>query len=387
MTRLFLDHNATTPLKPQVRDAMIAAMEAGNPSSVHEEGRKAKALVEEARASLAKALDASANGIIFTSGGTEGINMALWGMVRREKDPVRRIFVSAIEHDATRGAAAAIGEAGLAEIEEIPVTGEGEVDAGWLQNRLARHDAATEGPFLVSIMLANNENGVVQKISAVAPGIFERGGYLFVDAVQVAGKIPVSFNHLQADLMAVSAHKIGGPKGAGALLTKPGIPLAPLLYGGGQEQRRRVGTENVTGIAGLGAAASAIDLEVMAQLAPLRDRIIDGLKASDIEGLRIWGEGAEARLPNTVCFAAPGFRSETQVMALDLEGVAVSAGAACSSGKVNASQVTTAMGASEEEALSTIRVSLGWNTPADAPEIFLEKWRTAYGRAMRGRAA
>jgi cysteine desulfurase len=387
MSRLFLDHNATTPLKPQARDAMIAAMDAGNPSSVHTEGRQAKALIEEARKNVATAIDAPANGVIFTSGGTEAINMALWGMVRRDKEPVRRLFVSAVEHDAVINCSQAVADTGLVERELIPVLPTGEFDADWLRARLAEYDAEKDGRFMVCIMLANNENGAVQDIQAVTPLIFQKGGYLFVDATQAFGKLAFSFNDLQADLMCISGHKVGGPKGIGALITKPGIPLAQHTQGGGQELRRRVGTENVIGIAGLGAAAKAIDIQKMDALTVVRDEIIRGLEKMDIDGLRIWGRDAAKRLPNTICFSAPGFLSETQVMVMDLSGIAVSAGSACSSGKVKASHVVQALGASEEEATCTLRVSLGWDTPAEAATRFLKEWGEAYERAVKRRAA
>lgn len=385
MTRLFLDHNASTPLKPVVREAMIAAMDMGNPSSVHGEGRQAKALLETAREAVAAALDAPAKGIVFTSGGTEAINFALGGMARRTQDPVTRIFVSALEHEACLRSAAALGK--LVNIETIPALPSGEINGDWLTERLTDYDVQVDGLFLVCIMLANNENGVIQNLAMLSPLIFQKGGYLFVDAVQAVGKVAVSFNNLQADLMSISAHKIGGPKGVGALLTKPGLVLEPLFYGGGQELRRRAGTENVIGIAGLGAAMAALDLAQMARLADLRQQVTEGLRAMNIEGLRIWGEEADQRLPNTVCFSAPGFAAETQVMALDLAGIAVSAGSACSSGKVKASHVVSALGANSGEAASTLRVSFGWDTPVDAAQVFLAKWAEAYQRAAKRNAA
>lgn len=381
MTRLFLDHNATSPLRPEARDAMIAALDIGNPSSVHDEGRKAKALLERARADIAAACDAPGEGVIFTSGGTEAINAALKGMARRENDAVTRLFVSEIEHDAVIGAARAVEHGGVT-IEWIPTLPDGRADAAWMNNRLATYDMATDGIFMVCLMLANNETGVLQDLAAIRQSIFARGGYLFVDATQALGKLPVRFNDLQADLMAVSAHKIGGPKGAGALLTKPAIPLEPLIHGGGQELRRRAGTESLITIAGFGAACRAIDLTWNDRAAAIRDWVEAGLKAMDIPGLVIWGDTAH-RLPNTLSFSAPGFRAETQIMALDLAGIAVSAGSACSSGKVTASHVLTAMGASEVEAQSAIRVSLGPDTPDSAADDFLKEWRSAYARATK----
>jgi len=381
MSRLFLDHNATTPIKPAVKEAMIAAMDAGNPSSVHEEGRKAKTLVEAARADIAAACDAPKEGIIFTSGGTESINMALYGMARREKEPVTRLIVSGVEHNATLRCARALESEGLA-LEIIPTLADGRADTDWLKSRLSDYNPEKEGVFMACLMLANNETGVIQDISGVTSAIFAKGGYLFVDAVQAFGKMTISFNSLQADLMSVSAHKINGPKGAGALLTKPAVPLAPIVRGGGQEMSRRAGTEGIITIAGFAAAAREIDIDGTKRLETIRDRIEAGLKQMDIPGLRIFGEDAP-RVPNTTCFAAPGFRAETQIMALDLAGIAISAGSACSSGKVTASHVTTAMGASDQEAECSIRVSLGYETPDDAAEIFLKEWSAAYARATK----
>ncbi len=386
MNRIFFDHNATTPLKPIVKEAMTNAMDHGNPSSVHAEGRAAKAALEEARQALAGLVDAPANGIIFTSGGTEAINMSLWGMVQRKKNPIKTLFVTAFEHDATLNCASALEAAGLVTLKLIPVTPQGGYDAAWLLDELGSYDAEKEGAFLVCLMLANNETGVVQDLAPVRREIFAKGGFLFVDAAQAVGKVAVSFNDLQADLMSIAAHKFAGPKGIGALVTKPGIPLEPFMQGGGQELRRRPGTENMIAIVGLGAAAKATDLAAMADLALLRDKLETGLNEMSIDGLKIWGAECD-RLPNTSCFSAPGFSSETQVMAMDLAGFAISAGSACSSGKVKISHVLAAMGASEQEATSTIRVSLGWDTKAEDIDLFLEKWHAAYTRATQGKAA
>ncbi|WP_306253225.1 cysteine desulfurase family protein [Parvularcula sp. IMCC14364] len=386
MARIFLDHNATTPLKPAVREAMIAAMDAGNPSSVHTEGRKAKGLLEQSRQELAQLVDAPTNGLVFTGGGTEAINMALWGMVRRAENPVRHLYISATEHDAVINCAEAIEKSGLATKKLMSPLLSGAYDADQLLAELQNREAQKDGAFMVCLMLANNETGVIQDLAPVRREIFARGGFLFVDAAQAVGKIDVSFNDLQADLMSIAGHKFGGPKGVGALATKPGIPLEPLMQGGGQELRRRAGTENMIAIAGLGAAARAADMQQMADLKLLRDKLETGLNAIGVEGLKIWGAATE-RLPNTTCFSAPGFSSETQVMAMDLAGIAVSSGSACSSGKVKASHVLTAMGASEEDAASALRVSLGWDTTEEMIDLFIEKWGEAYARARRGKAA
>lgn len=382
LPRLFLDYNATSPLLPVAKEAMIAAMDSGNPSSVHSEGRKAKGVLEVARKQISAATKCDPTGVIFTSGGTEAINAALWGMARREKDPVRQIFITDIEHSAVRDTAEAIAATGLVELHILPVTKQGVVDIEAAKAAFAK----AEKPFLACVMLANNETGVIQPIADLRQDIFSNGGFLFVDGVQAFGKIEIDFSDLQADLMSVSAHKIGGPKGVGALLTKPGILLAPLMTGGGQELRRRGGTENIIGIAGFGAAAGAVDVAAFAKTKELRDALQTKLQAMDIEGLKIWGDASD-RLPNTLCFSAPGFKSDMQVMAMDLEGIAVSAGSACSSGKVAGSKVITAMDASEEEASSTLRVSLGASTTQTDIQRFMDAWAKAYERTMKRRAA
>jgi cysteine desulfurase len=383
MTRLYLDHNATSPMKPDVKQAMIDALDLGNPSSVHKSGRIAKAAMEQARADLCQALDAPENACTFTGGGTEAINMALWGMVKRDKDPVRHLLVSAIEHDAMIKTARAIEQAGLAKLEFIPVDGEGLVDPAWLVTRAK--ELQSEGvTFLASIMLANNETGVVQDIKSLAPMVFTHGGFLLVDAAQAIGKIPLSFNSLQADLMIVVAHKFAGPKGVGALMIKPGLVLAPLMQGGGQEMGLRPGTQNVAAIVAMGAAAKAINLGQAGALQALRDEIEDGL--GSVSDIKVWSEDAP-RLGNTLCFSSPGFAADVQVMALDLEGIEISSGSACSSGKVKKSHVLQAMGADSEQAGSAIRISLGWDTPDTAPQEFLRAWKKAHARASKTRAA
>ncbi len=383
MTRLYLDHNATSPMKPAVKQAMIDALDLGNPSSVHKSGRMAKAAMEQARSDLCEVLDAPENACTFTGGGTEAINMALWGMARRDKDPVRHLLVSAIEHDAMINTARAIEQAGLATLEFIPVDGEGLIDQAWFVIR-AKELQSKGITFLASIMLANNETGVVQDIEALAPMIFSHGGFLLVDAAQAIGKMPLSFNRLQADLMIVVAHKFAGPKGVGALMVKPGLVLAPLMQGGGQEMGLRPGTQNIAAIVAMGAAAKAIDLGQAHALQALRDDIEDGL--GSVPDIKIWSKRVP-RLGNTVCFSSPGFAADVQVMALDLEGIEISSGSACSSGKVKKSHVLQAMGADSEQAASAIRVSLGWDTPDTAPQEFLRVWKKVHVRARKTHAA
>ncbi|MEO1656774.1 MAG: cysteine desulfurase family protein [Pseudomonadota bacterium] len=378
--RLYLDHNATSPIRPEVRDVMFDVLAAPcNASSVHAEGRAAKAVVENARKSIAGRINAPVESVVFTAGGTEADTLALTGLVRGGPK-VRRLFVSAIEHSAVATTAQALA-ADVDAVETVPVTSDGVVDLAALEQRLATYDHQRDGPFLLSVMLANNETGVIQPIAEIAPLVWKAGGYLFVDAVQGFGKVDIDFSALGADALALSAHKAGGPPGVGALVVKPGLAFEPLLRGGGQELSRRAGTENVSAIAGFGKLADIAEPSDYASLAEIRDEIELGLPRD----VRVWGVGT-ARLPNTVCFSAPGFQSETQVMVMDLVGLAVSSGSACSSGKVKPSPVLTAMGASDAETKSSLRVSLGWNTPPAAASRFLNAWTTEHTR-IRQRAA
>ncbi|MBB5695615.1 cysteine desulfurase family protein [Muricoccus pecuniae] len=354
---LYLDANATEPLRPEAREAAIAAMDlAGNPSSVHAEGRAARRVLEEARARVAARFGAAPRDVVFTSGGTEASALAIASLRRG-----RRVLAGATEHPAVLRAAE--------EAETLPVLGDGTLD-------LAALEAALAGgpPALVLAMVANNETGVIHPVTAIADLCRRHGALLHLDAVQAAGRVPLDLGASGADSMAISGHKLGGPKGAGALLLRPGLDLAPLLAGGGQERGRRGGTEALPAIAGLGVAAAAADPAAAAALAGLRDAIEAGL------GLPVAGAGAP-RLPNTSCVALPGTGAETQVIALDLLGVRVSAGAACSSGKVSRSPVLAAMGLGAM-AGEAIRVSLPWNAPPDAAARFL-----AAHAAMRERLA
>ncbi|MEO1310655.1 MAG: cysteine desulfurase family protein [Pseudomonadota bacterium] len=381
MSRVYLDHNATAPLRPEARAAMVAALDAGgNASSVHAEGRKARALVEEARSMIAEQAGATVNGVVFTSGGTEADNLAIRSAVA---SGATRIFLSAIEHDAVRAPAASLAERGDVVVETIPVLETGVVDLDWLERRLEGYNVDAEGAFLLCIMLANNETGVVQPAARASDIARAAGGRTLVDACQAFGKIPVDFIETGAEYMSLSAHKLGGPLGAGALLVKPELSVEPLLRGGGQELRRRAGTENAPAIAGFAAATKAAAEDGGAEAARgVRDAIEAGL--SDLPGVRVWGADAN-RLPGTLALTAEGFSSETQVMTCDLGGVAVSAGAACSSGKVARSAVLQAMGASEEEAECGLRVSAGWSSEAEDADAFLQVWRAGYARVTTRR--
>ncbi len=377
--RVYLDWNATTPLRPEARQAMAVAWEvAGNPSSVHAEGRQARRLVEDARAAVAAAISARRQNVVFSSGGTEANALALTpGLRRAGGEAVRRLLVSAIEHASVlsggRFAAEAVGA--------IKVTPSGLVDLDHLRQRLS------EGaPALVSVMLANNETGAIQPVAEIADIVHAAGGLLHVDAIQALGKIPFDINSTKADLITLSAHKIGGPQGVGALVMAEEVQgLEPLLRGGGQELGRRAGTENVAGIAAFGAAVRAAmavlpgDAE---RLQGLRGRLEGGLK--ETPGMVLFAEDVP-RLPNTTLFTVPGLKAETAVIGFDLGGIAVSSGSACSSGKVQPSHVLAAMGFSRELAEGAVRLSLGWSTSKTDIDLALEAWRKLADALLRGR--
>jgi cysteine desulfurase len=370
--RAYFDWNATAPLRDAARQALVDALAVpGNPSSVHAEGRAARRLVEQAREQVARLAGARRAKVIFTSSGTEANALALTPLIETasEKRPRDRLFMSAIEHSSVRAGGRFPREA----VEDLPVDAEGRLDLTGLTRALTRASRP-----LVSVMLANNETGVIQPIAQAAALVHAAGGLLHVDAVQAAGRIACHIDALGADLLTLSAHKIGGPKGIGALIrARDDVHFAdPLIRGGGQERGMRAGTENVGGIAAFGAAAAAAVAqgasEAAAMLA-LRNRLEAGLKALTPQAV-IFGESA-ARLPNTTLFALPGMKAETAVIAFDLEGVAVSSGAACSSGKVQPSHVLAAMGVSSALTQAAVRVSLGWATTERDIERFLDAWR------------
>ncbi|WP_316205281.1 MULTISPECIES: cysteine desulfurase family protein [unclassified Bradyrhizobium] len=374
--RVYFDWNATTPLRPEARAAITAALDlVGNPSSVHAEGRQARRLVEEARESIARAVGGLPRNVVFTSGGTEANVLALSPGLRAPAGPVQRLLVSAIEH----ASVLAGGQFDPGAIRTIPVVPSGVVDLERLRAMLA------DGPpALVSVMAANNETGALQPILQVAELVREAGGLLHVDAIQAFGKVPFRINDVGANLATVSAHKIGGPKGVGALVLGAGIDGPPaLLRGGGQERGRRAGTENVSGILGFGAAAKAAmaALETdQARIGALRDRLESGLRQTP--GVTVFSSDT-ARLPNTTLFTAPGLKAETAVIGFDLAGVAVSSGSACSSGKVQPSHVLEAMGISSTLAQGAVRLSLGWSTRTDDVDRCLEAWRRLAGTLLK----
>ena len=376
--RVYLDWNATTPLRPEARAAMAAAWDlAGNPSSVHAEGRQARRLVEEARAEVAGAVGALLRNVVFTSGGTEANALALTpGLRRGAGSPVERLLVSAIEH----ASVLAGGRFPAAVIGTIGVTSAGLLDLDRLRSALE-----SGPPALVSVMLANNETGAVQPVAEAAEIVHAAGGLLHVDAIQAFGKIPFDTKALNADLMTISAHKIGGPKGVGALILAEGmLGPEPLLRGGGQERGHRAGTENVAGIAGFGAAVKAAmssrDRDAI-RLENLRNRLERGLRQAP--GAVVFSEDAP-RLPNTTLFTVPGLKAETAVIGFDLGGIAVSSGSACSSGKVQPSHVLAAMGFGPETAQGAVRLSLGWSTSDQDIDRCLEAWRKLADTLLKG---
>lgn len=360
---IYLDYNATAPVRPAVAEAMVEALAlTGNPSSVHQWGRQAHRRLEDAREQVAALVGASPAMVIFTSGGTEANNLAIQGAGRA------RILVSAVEHDSVL----AVAE----DAETIPVNEDGSVRLDELQRLLEESDE----PALVCVMYANNETGVFQPIDEIVKIAHDHGALVHCDAVQAAGKTEIYMRRLGIDLMSLSSHKLGGPQGVGALVVSDSVTISPMIRGGGQERGFRAGTENLPGIVGFGLAAeiSMTSSTEVANAQSLRDDLERRLMEAAPHVI-IYGD-AVSRLPNTSCIAMPGIEAETQVMALDLAGVMVSAGSACSSGKVRTSHVLTAMGADDNAAGSAIRVSFGWQSVADDVDAFLSAWLELYER-------
>jgi len=369
MRASYLDWNANAPLRPEAAAAMSEALGfAGNPSSVHRYGRRARQSLEKARQAVARLVNAAADHVILTSGGTEANNLALQAF------PERRLIISAIEHESVLAPAPSAAR--------IPALRTGIVDLA----ALARLLAAEPRPALVSLMLANNETGVIQPVAEAARMARRYGALVHCDAVQGPGRVPVDFRALGVDLMTISAHKLGGPMGVGALILRDRLELSPLIAGGGQERRRRAGTENLPGIVGFGVAAelARAELEAGDRVAALRDEAQRRLLAIAPDAAVFGAEAA--RLPNTLAIAMPRVAAATQVIALDLAGVMVSAGAACSSGKVARSHVLEAMGIAPAEADCAIRISLGWSTEEAEIDHLVEAWGALYARTRASAA-
>ena len=379
--RTYLDWNATAPLLPAARQAVLAALDmTGNPSSVHGEGRALRMLVEAARRDVAALVGAAPAHVIFTSGATEAANLVLTPDYRMGRTPlaVGHLYVSEIEHPALREG----GRFAREDVTTVPVTRAGIVDLAALETLLRGHDKAKGLP-MVAVMLANNETGILQPVKAAAEIVHRHGGLLVVDAVQAAGRVPVDIEALEADFLILSSHKLGGPKGAGALVSRGEVLMpAPLIRGGGQEKGHRSGTENPAALAGFAAAArfAAADLAARnARIAVLRDGLEAGMRIATNDVI-VHGADVE-RVPNTSFFSLPGLKSETGQIAFDLEGIAISAGSACSSGKVGQSHVLTAMGF--DAALGGLRVSLGpGSTEAD-----VDRFLAAFSRIVSRRRA
>jgi cysteine desulfurase len=375
--RSYLDYNATAPLRPEVREAIIAALELyGNPSSVHAEGRAARATIEAARVKVAKLVGARTEDVIFTSGGTEANALAL----AAQAGEAWHCYMSAVEHPSVLSGGRFYRETTTT----IPVSSDGVLDLDALARALEKHRPGGWRP-LVSLMAANNETGAIQPVAEAAKIVHDSGGLLHSDAVQAAGRIPLDIGALSVDMVSLSAHKIGGPKGVGALVLREGVSVEPLLKGGGQERRRRAGTENVSGIVGFGVAAelAAADLAKAHELTKLRAELEAGALAIAPHAVVL--SAPVRRLPNTTCIAVPGAKAETLVIGLDLAGVAVSSGSACSSGKVEASHVLSAMGIAPELAQGAIRVSLGFATSNTDIQAFLRSFGELINRLKQSR--
>ncbi len=385
--RIYFDYNASAPLNPAACIAMVETLElAGNPSSIHREGRELRKVTEHARGIIAAHCGVAPKQVIFTSGATEAATLALSPVLRRGTGEVRcsKLYVSAIEHPCV------LSGGRFSEIEIMPVTRSGIIDLVVLDVRLSRHDHSKGAPF-VALMLANNETGVIQPIGEAADIVHRHGGYLLVDAVQGLGRLDIAMSAHGADFIIISAHKAGGPKGAGALiLANAGLAPAPLLKGGGQENHHRAGTENVTAIAGFGAAVENLPgRQAWDEIARLRDVVADGLRTISLgtgapEPV-IFGE-AEVRLANTLCFSVPGIRAETAIISLDLAGIAISSGSACSSGKVRKSHVLDAMSVRDDLASGALRISLGTGNTMDEATRFLAAWKDMAERTAKNAA-
>ena len=384
----YLDHNASAPLLSEAKEAMIAAMEmTGNPSAIHGAGRALRKIIEDVRVNLATHVGISPKQVIFTSGATEAAQHALGTEIRigNARQKLSHLYISSIEHPCVLAG----GRFGSDQITKIAVHKNGSVDIAELTNVLNHHDHALGAP-LVAIMLANNETGVIQPIAQIAKIVSANNGYLCVDAVQAFGKVDIDYNSLGAHFILVSAHKIGGPKGAGALLVMDDeIKPQPLIRGGGQENLNRAGTENTVAIAGFGAAIEVVmnSLASNATIADMRDGIESNLEeisrqSSNNAPLPHFFGATQDRLPNTTSFAVEGIKAETALIALDLAGIAISSGSACSAGLVNQSHVLSAMGVDSDIAQCTLRVSIGHQTTEDEVQYFTDTWKTIVERRV-----
>ena len=378
--RIYLDHNATSPLRPEAQAALREALDSApaNPSSMHAEGRAARALLESARGQVAALVGAAREEVVFTSGGSESIAGAIRGVCDRAPKDRRALVVSTVEHSAVLEEARRAEQQGF-EVRRVPCDDQGRVRMSAFRTALDSQVA------LACLQWANSETGVVQPVEEAGQACRQAGVPFLVDAVQAAGKLEVDVRRAHSDLLALSGHKIGGPQGTGALIVRRGIVLAPLISGGAQEKRRRAGTEAVAILAAFGAAAQASSFDLTREperLCRLRAKLETRLRLAE-PSVRLHGQGVP-RLPNTLNFALPDVRGETLVIGMDLAGVALSTGSACASGGVEPSHVIQAMGCSEAEARSSVRVSLGWSTTEDDVNRFLELFPGVVRQAREG---
>lgn len=374
---LYLDHNATSPLKPEVKALMSQTLDVfGNPSSTHSFGQEARMVIDGARRQVATLFDVRPEQVVFTSGGTEANNMAIRSALATT--PHKRIVTSPTEHHAVLHAATAVSNEIGGRVSAVKVDKNGVVDLDNLERMLAEGDVG-----LVSIMAVNNETGVCQPVAEIAELCKAANVMYHCDAVQAPGKVATSLPKWGASLVSLSFHKLGGPKGVGALIFAAGVQALPLLHGGGQERGRRGGTENTLGIAGAGLAAELArqTLVEMPRLSALRDKVESAIKRLSND-IAVVGESAQ-RTGNVSCFLLPGITGDTAVMALDMEGVAVSSGSACSSGRVNPSHVLMAQGFSEDDAKCSVRLSWGWNNTEDDVQVCIDAFTKAWQRLKK----
>lgn len=366
--RIYLDHNAGSPLRSQVKQAVVDALDlAANGSSIYQEGRKAKGMIERARQNVAELVCAAPGGVTFTGGGSEANATALQPIIMEKGKPriINRLLVAAAEHDSVLKGGRFLPE----QIEIIPVDADGIVNLTWISDRLAKVQEDDECA-LVAVMLANNETGVIQPVEAVGKIVANSDCYFLCDAVQGPGKLTVDINKIGAHFLTLSAHKIGGPQGVGAIVRRTeAYAFQPLIRGGGQENHGRAGTENIVGIHGFGVAAQILSQKASSEI----ERVLNLRNAMErnLNSVTVLGEAVE-RLANTSCIAVPGLTAETMLISLDLQGFAVSSGSACSSGKVGISHVLAAMGVDPAIARGAIRISLGWNTTEEDVTQFTE---------------
>ena len=374
---IYLDYNASAPVRAEVKEAVIKALDiSGNPSSVHAEGRGARMLIDEARKSVANLFDVKSEQVIFTSGGTESNNMALYGLLKACSKKDSKLVVSSVEHSSVLKASKAIAEANNSEVIVIPVDKNGYVDLDTLDATLAKNNVA-----VVSVMHANNETGTIQPVKQIAEICKKYNVPFHCDAVQSAGKLKYTFKDLNCDFASFSFHKMGATKGVGALITSGKYAIENLMSGGSQEKSRRGGTENLTGIVAAGVAASLAEKsaeDMLFKISKLRDYLESSLKEISAD-IIIVGEGSE-RVDNTCNFITPGMSGQAMVMSLDIKGISTSQGSACYSGVVKPSHVLMAYGFSEDLASSSLRISLGPNTTKEDIDTFIKEFKQLYLR-------